>query len=117
MERLNFAVIGAGRFGKHYIKNLQNIEGARLFGVAARTKETLNNVKSSVSSSTILTDNDNYLIKNRKVDCVVIATPPSTHFNLAKMAIEAGKNVLMEKPMVASLKEAKSLKAIVKKHK
>ena len=117
MEKLNFAVIGAGRFGKHYIKNLQSIQGANLFGVAARTKETLNNVRDSVSSSTILTSNCDSMIKNRKVDCVVIATPASTHFGLVKKALEAGKNVLVEKPMVASLKEARSLKAVVKKHK
>ena len=117
MEKLNFVVIGAGRFGKHYIKNLQSIQGANLFGVAARTKETLNSVNGSVHSSTILTSNCDSLIKNKNVDCVVIAAPVSAHFGLIKKAIEAGKNVLVEKPMVASLKEAKSLKAVVKNHK
>ena len=117
MEKLNFAVIGAGRFGKHYIRNLQNIEGVNLFGVATRTKETLNSVKGSVPSSTILTDNDNFLIKNKNVDCVIIATPASTHFGLIKKTIESGKNILVEKPMVTNLKETKSIKAVVKKHK
>lgn len=117
MGNLNFAVIGAGRFGKHYIRNLQGIEGARLYGVAAKTKDTLNSIKHDTSSSTILTNNDDSLIKNKNVDCVVIATPPSTHFELAKKALEAGKNVLVEKPMVASFKEAKLLKDIVKKSK
>ncbi|MBI2654820.1 Gfo/Idh/MocA family oxidoreductase [Candidatus Woesearchaeota archaeon] len=117
MERLNFAVIGAGRFGKHYIRNLQRIQGASLFGVAARTKETLDCIKGSVPSSAILTGNDDSLIKNKNVDCVVIAAPASTHFGLIKKTIEAGKNVLVEKPMVVNLKEAKLLRSIVKKHK
>src|SRR3989344_3324936 len=117
MGKINFAVIGAGRFGKHYIRNLQDIGGAELFGVAANTRKTLDSIKNDVDSSTILTDNDDSLIKNKNVDCVVIATPPSTHFGLAKKALEAGKNVLVEKPMVAGLKDAKLLKGIVKKHK
>ena len=117
MGKLNFAVIGAGRFGKHYIRNLQSIEGASLYGVAAKTKDTLNSIKQDVSSSTILTNNDDSLLKNSDVDCVVIVTPPSKHFELAKKALAEGKNVLVEKPMVASLKEAKLLKDIVKKSK
>ena len=117
MGKLNFAVIGAGRFGKHYIRILQDTNDAELFGVAANTAKTLDLIKNDVGSSTILTNNDDSLIKNKNVDCVVIAAPPSTHFGLAKKALEAGKNVLVEKPMVASLKEAKLLKGIVKRHK
>jgi predicted dehydrogenase len=112
---LGFAVIGSGRFGKHYIRNLQNIEGASLIGVAAKSNGNLKKV--NVPSSVILTNNCESLIQNKKVDCVVIATPASTHFRLAKKAIEDGKSVLVEKPMVDSLKEAKLLKDIVKKHK
>lgn len=117
MEKLNFAVIGAGRFGKHYIKKLQNIEGVDLFGIAARTKETLNMIKEVVPSSAILTNNCDSLIKNKDVDCVVIASPASTHFRLIMKALEAGKHILVEKPMVVNLREAESLKNAIKKYK
>lgn len=43
---------------------------------------------------------------NTEVDAVVIATPTHTHFDLAKRAMQAGKHVLLEKPMCASLEEA-----------
>src|SRR3989338_4142430 len=116
MSSLKFAVIGAGRFGRHYIRNLQDIDGASLYGVAANTKETLNSIKKDVASSTVLATRDDSLINNVNVDCVVIATPASTHFELAKKALEAGKHVLLEKPMSANLKEAKLLRKIVEKN-
>jgi predicted dehydrogenase len=48
-------------------------------------------------------------ILDTKTDAVVIATPVYTHFKLAKMALEAGKHVLIEKPMVATSAEAVQL--------
>jgi predicted dehydrogenase len=50
-----------------------------------------------------------YAFNNASVDAVVIATPVFTHFDLAKRALLAGKHVLLEKPMTATVAQAKEL--------
>ncbi|KAL8771436.1 MAG: hypothetical protein Q9209_003104 [Squamulea sp. 1 TL-2023] len=56
------------------------------------------------------------LVEDQLVDIVVITTTPATHFKLAKLALEHGKHVLVEKPFVPTSKEADELIALAKKH-
>ncbi|KAL8787717.1 MAG: hypothetical protein Q9213_002037 [Squamulea squamosa] len=56
------------------------------------------------------------LVEDRLVDIVVVTTTPATHFELAKLALEHGKHVLVEKPFVPTSKEADELIALAKKH-
>lgn len=57
------------------------------------------------------------LINDASLDLISIATPSLTHFDYAKRAIEAGKHVLIEKPITATLEEAKTLYNLAEKHK
>lgn len=52
------------------------------------------------------------ILNDPKVDLVAIATPVDSHYPLAKAALEAGKHVLVEKPMTASVEHAKELIAL-----
>ncbi|MCG9972840.1 Gfo/Idh/MocA family protein [Christiangramia crocea] len=54
-------------------------------------------------------DNVETLLKDREISAVYIATPPSTHAELAIQALEAGKNVYLEKPMALSSKEVSKI--------
>src|SRR5262249_55519292 len=54
------------------------------------------------------------LIADPEVDAVAIATPIFTHYKLAKAALEAGKHVLVEKPLTPSVAEAEELAALAK---
>ena len=47
-------------------------------------------------------------------DAVVIATPPETHYEIAKVALEAGKHVFVEKPLATDYKQAKELEELAK---
>jgi len=115
MEPLRFGLIGLGRFGKHYVRLIKNIPNVKLVGVASRTKKTISNLRHILPASTIKTTDSSILLKNKKIDCIIIATPCETHFDLAKKAIENGKHVLLEKPMVKNLKEASNLSKILRK--
>ena len=46
------------------------------------------------------------VIENSQIDLVTVCTPVNTHFEIAKAALEAGKHVLIEKPMTSSSKDA-----------
>src|SRR3989344_5766028 len=89
MNILNFGVIGTGRFGKHYKRLLQEIEGVSL-----------------IATASLHENNTVELLANSLIDCLVIASPASTHFQYIKKALENGKHVLVEKPMVLSVKDA-----------
>ncbi len=56
------------------------------------------------------------LTQDPEIDLVVIATPPSTHFELATAAITAGKHVVLEKPMCLTTREADSLIDMAREH-
>ncbi|MBI2140914.1 Gfo/Idh/MocA family oxidoreductase [Candidatus Woesearchaeota archaeon] len=115
MKPLRFGLIGVGYFGRNYVKLLQSIPDAVLSAVATRTNESLAGIKDAIPKSAVATTNASLVLRNRDVDCVVIATPPSTHLAFVAEALEHGKHVLVEKPMATSLAEAKQLRAIVRK--
>ncbi len=63
-----------------------------------------------------LYDNNTDLFNDANVDTVYVAVPNSLHFSIAKAALEAGKNVICEKPFVATTDEARELKEIADKN-
>ena len=60
-------------------------------------------------------DNVEKLLENKDINAVYIATPPSSHLEYTLLALKAGKDVYLEKPMVLSNQEAKHLKQEVDK--
>lgn len=100
MENLRFGLIGAGYFGKHYLRLLKELPDVELKSVAT---------KSSVETT------PDAILRDPEIDCVVIATPARTHFDLATRALLAGKHVLVEKPLVLNLSDAAELKKLVEK--
>lgn len=111
MKTLNFALVGAGKFGKNYLRLLQNTPGINLRTVVTKDSARSENLPLSIEHYTNL----ERVLKNPEINCVVIVTPPKTHFALAKAALEAGKHVLLEKPMAVNIKEAEELKRVVGK--
>jgi predicted dehydrogenase len=55
------------------------------------------------------TTNPSYILENNKIDCIAISTPISTHFALAKEALESGHHTLVEKPLATSSLECQQL--------
>src|SRR3989344_3279382 len=108
MSELTFGLLGAGHFGRNYIRILQSIPGVKLLAVADISQEALSGLE--VPLSTIKTLNFQEVIDNQQIDCVIIATPTFSHFTLSQAVLRAGKHVLVEKPMVSKLEEAKSLR-------
>jgi predicted dehydrogenase/predicted transcriptional regulator len=107
-------VIGAGYWGTkligEYLSAQQNKGNIRLAKVcdASLTRLLMCEKEYSLYYGT-LTQKCEDLIENRKITAVHIATPNRTHYPLAKMALEAGKNVLIEKPMTLNSTEAREL--------
>lgn len=103
---LNFGLIGCGRFGKHYISNLEHIGNARISRVCTRT--LLDSIAFGITHHLDYRD----VCDANDIDCVIVATPPALHYDICKAALIAGKHVICEKPFVFDLSQAKELEAL-----
>lgn len=104
-------VIGAGHWGPHLIRNFDNKRTSIVAWVADRDARRLAEVRARFPDVQVTADADDVL-NDDAVDAVVIATPSSTHYPLAKAALERGKHVLVEKPITTSSDEGDQLVAI-----
>ncbi len=108
-KRVGIATIGIGGQGTRDTRGALKVPGVELVGVAdvydgrlARAKETF--------CGTLFTTRDHRQILERKdVDAVIIATPDHWHARLAIEAMEAGKDVYVEKPMVQKVEQGQAV--------
>ena len=117
MQTLRFGLVGFGHFGRHYARLLQNMPGVELVTIANTSVEMFAVNGKDLPDHIKKTTNTQEIFNDATIDCVVIAAPPSTHKDLIAAAIEAGKHVLVEKPMVTSMVEAKAVEKVMKKKK
>ena len=96
MTRLG--LIGCGRWGKNYLKNLTSIEGCELSWVCDLDSQKLK-AAAAVYPQLKYTQNITDILDDSQVQGVVIATSPESHYMLAKECISKGKSVLVEKPV------------------
>ena len=116
MKDLKIAVIGYGYWGPNLVRNFTNLENSTVSHVVDESPDRLEKVKKlypSINATSSLTE----ILENPEIDCIIIATPISTHYDIAKKALEHNKHVLVEKPMTNSVKHAKELIELSKKKK
>jgi predicted dehydrogenase len=102
---LRIGLLGYGYWGPHLLRNFSNLGCEVIVGDPSedsrqRLKENRPDIVSYASLDEVLAAG---------IDAVVICTPAKTHFALAKQAIEAGKHVLVEKPITTNSAEAREL--------
>ena len=105
---INVGLIGYGYWGPNLARNFSEIEGFCMMMVSDLQLGRLKLAQTRYPMVSTTTDFDE-LIDNPKIDMVAIATPVSTHYQLALKALKAGKHVLVEKPMCANSEQAKHL--------
>jgi predicted dehydrogenase len=115
VTKLNIAVIGAGMIGDVHINAVKADGRGEITWIAARTAETLDR-KISMHAIPHGTLDYREVLRDPAVDAVIIATPPHTHREMALAALEAGKHVLLEKPMCVSPGEANEILGAVQMH-
>lgn len=112
MSELRFGVIGWGYWGPKIARNLNTLPNSTVSIVADMDMQRLKPLAGNQSRTQTTTQAEE--VFSSDVDGVVIATPVRTHYHLAKRALLAGKHVLVEKPLTASVAEAEELVALAK---
>ncbi|MDP5015751.1 MAG: Gfo/Idh/MocA family oxidoreductase, partial [Dolichospermum sp.] len=108
METINIGVIGYGYWGPNLVRNFAEVPETQVVAVSDFQPEYLTKVLARYPSIQVTT-NCQELFENPKIDAIAIATPVSTHFDLALAALRAGKHVLVSKPITATSAQARQL--------
>src|SRR3989338_7699374 len=110
MKKLNAAVIGVGHLGKEHARIYHELEGVELVGLCDSDPSKAE--KASALGVDFVTDFRKLL---GRIDIASIATPTSTHFQIAQEVLNAGVHVLIEKPITNRLEDADELIEIAKR--
>jgi predicted dehydrogenase len=87
------------------VRNFFEVTETEVVAVSDMREDRLKLVRSRYPAIAVTTD-VHKLLDNPEIEAVAIATPVSTHFNLAMQALESGKHVMVEKPMTSSSEQA-----------
>ncbi len=105
---IGIGVIGYGYWGPNLVRNFAELSDARVVTVCEMAEDRRNLVSRRYPAvETVLDPRE--LLQNTAIDAVVIATPVSTHFELALQALRAGKHVLVEKPLAMTSEQSSRL--------
>ncbi len=110
--KLKIGLIGLGHLGKIHLKCIREIEEIHFQGIydvdieIAKELSAQYQIPAYNSYETLLDD----------IDAIVIVTPTTSHFELAKRAIEKGRHCFIEKPVTSTLEEANALIALQEKY-
>jgi UDP-2-acetamido-3-amino-2,3-dideoxy-glucuronate N-acetyltransferase len=112
LRDVRVAVVGCGYWGKNLVRNFYELGALEL--VCDLNEEVIQKVREKYPQ--VKTTNEfSFVLKSNDVDAVVIATPASTHYTLAREALNAGKDVFVEKPLALKLSEGEELVNLAEK--
>lgn len=102
---IKVGVIGYGYWGPNLVRNFFEVASTQVVAVSDMREDRLQQVRNRYPSIETTTDYKQ-LLENSEIDAIAIATPVSTHFDLAMQALQHGKHVMVEKPMTSSSEQA-----------
>ena len=112
MKQVRVAIVGHGHLGKWHTQKAQALESSQLVAIVEPFNQ--DQVRELYPDVKIVSKIDEVM---DEIDAAVIVTPTSTHFELVKQCLEAGKHVFCEKPLCSTFEQAKSLESLTGKTK
>lgn len=112
-EPVKIGVIGLGRFGRLHSLTVAGLAEAKLVALVARRQESLDSLAAELSGVPGWTNLDR-AIAEAQAEAWIVACTTASHVAVTKRLLEAGKIVLLEKPISDSLAEARSLAPLVR---
>jgi predicted dehydrogenase len=110
----NIGLIGTGGFGQFLIETYLHLKQAQVTAICSENQQQLRAIKAKYRIDRTFSQYQD-LIQDSEIQIIVIATPPFLHYQMALDALNAGKHVLVEKPLALKIDEAKQLIRLAKK--
>ena len=105
---MKLGIIGSGMIVKDFLSFAHELPEIKLEAIAARNIENLKELQSKYNIKEIYTDID-FCLENKAIDTIYVAVSNNLHYTVAKKALEAGKNVICEKPFMLKYEESVEL--------
>ena len=106
--RVRIGCVGAGYWGKNLVRNFASAEGAELTAICDADEKIQARLRREYPNARVTGSYDEFLAL-ADVDAVVLATPGSSHAKLAMQALDAGKDVFVEKPLAQTVEDARAV--------
>jgi predicted dehydrogenase len=113
--KVGYCVIGLGRIADHFMRGVRESSTSQITGLVSGHREKAERLAAEygVPSSSIYSYQDmDRMRENKAIQAVYVALPNSMHAEYTVRSAKAGKNVLCEKPMATSVKEAREMIAV-----
>jgi predicted dehydrogenase len=104
----SIGIIGCGYWGPNLVRNFHGLPGARVLTVSDLRPGRLEFIRENYHDIDT-TDDYRSILDDPRIDAVVVATPVTTHRQIAEEAMLAGKHVFVEKPMAHTAEDAWAL--------
>lgn len=111
---IRVGVIGYGYWGPNIVRNFTNNDRSKVITVCDLEENALKKVQ-KVYPHINVTKEYQDITSSPQIDAVAIVTPVSTHFDLAKQALENGKHIFVEKPFTTTVEQAEKLIELAEK--
>lgn len=108
-HKIGVGVIGCGHWGPNHVRVFAELDRSHVVSCSDLNAGRLERLRSRFPAIETMPDHRS-ILDNPRVDAVVIATPTSTHAALVREALDAGKHVLVEKPLCLTSAEAVGLR-------
>lgn len=107
-ERVRFGLIGYGLFGQHHARAIAQAQGAELAAIAVKSEASRKAAAAAHPGAQVLADYRELLSRD-DIDVVDVVVPNALHFEVGRAVLEAGKHLLIEKPMCLRADECAQL--------
>ncbi len=116
MKKIKTAVIGTGFVGRVHVEGIRRLGDVELAAIADQSEDLARKFGEQLGVERALGDYRK-LLAEPEIQAVHVCVPNNLHFPVVKDALEAGKNVLCEKPLAASVAEAAELTELARQKK
>jgi len=105
---IRIGVLGYGYWGPNIVRNFHTHNGSQVVMVCDKNPKCAERLRKVFPSMPFSVD-ENEILKSPDIDLVAVVTPVGTHYELAKLALENGKHIFVEKPFTGSVAQAEEL--------
>ena len=111
---VGIGLVGCGRWGLNYLRAFSEIDGCRMVAACDLSPDRLHEAERRAAGLRTGTDLD-ALLGASDVDAVIVATDATRHYEVARAALEAGKDCLVEKPLTTDVDQARELRDLARR--
>ncbi len=113
---LRVALVGYGYWGPNYARVFGELSDTELVAICDKDPVKLRRAKLRHSRALAHTD-IREILDDKSIEAVIVSTPPSTHYELARAFLESGRHVLLEKPMALTVSHCEELGELAERNK